>query len=479
MSKVSRYFGTLLLTTFIVSIFSASIVLAENDFSITLTSPNGGEALQGGNAYQITWEQKGIDSVHLDWSTGPSSGNSIAWNLKVDPQARTGSYTWTIPPEFNLFEKYPQFKIKVTAYKTGVGSASDESDNSFTIAPAPEVDEKTFSAIDLLSPNGGEVFYDNEKIQLAINQKNLQDISVRLWTGAVALGSQFYRADAGTTTGIYEFQVPKASCAMPDVQVKIKVLGTSSHPRAPSVSDESADYVTIRSSPDHSVKPMLQLLTPNGGETFHPGDMIAVSWAQNDIKNVMVYVLQDSLINTASSFDPTKGLRIDPYPAPSDSLTNFQWKIPDTMHEGRYKIWMGGLNYFCSYARFAGYDWSDNFFTIARPPAEPVQNGLLPIPPPAVQAESLPPPALKEQSPAVLPTAEFPLVATPAPSPPRQNINEAESKTKAPKRVLSQEKTAPATAATRKMWFSLFRRLFKVPAVPPQSTGTPPSRRFE
>jgi len=370
-SKASWHFWTLPFVAFVVLILSASTAHAADDSFIKLTSPNGGEVFQGGNDYQITWEQQGIDSVSLYWSPEPYVASYITSNLKVDPEATTGSFTWHIPSEFNLFEKYPQFKINAIAYKIGTRSVTDESDNYFTINPAPDLDEKTFTTIDLLTPNGGETFYDNEKIQIKVDQKNVKNVYVDLWADNFSMGSKSYQTDPSTTTGTYEYQLSQGRCVMPDVKVKIKISGESSHYRAPSARDESADYITIKSSPDLPIKPTLQLLTPNNNsETFRPGDTITVSWLQNDISNVTAYLLQDSITNRPS-FRISDGIRIDPFPA-IDNRTSFQWKIPDTISYGNYRIWIGGMAYNCSYGRYASTDLSDNYFTIEQKKEEPI-----------------------------------------------------------------------------------------------------------
>ena len=90
--------------------------------SITVTAPNGGEILTGGDTYNVTWSTTGTvtDPVSLYYSTdsGINFPNTIATGETND-----GSYTWTVPNTAT-----GTAKIKVVA-----GSLNDVSDANFTI----------------------------------------------------------------------------------------------------------------------------------------------------------------------------------------------------------------------------------------------------------------------------------------------------------------------------------------------------------
>jgi hypothetical protein len=61
--------------------------------SITVNTPNGGEALMAGNLYDITWSSVGsFPNVSIDYS----SNNGGNWT-PVDTTANTGSYEWLVP----------------------------------------------------------------------------------------------------------------------------------------------------------------------------------------------------------------------------------------------------------------------------------------------------------------------------------------------------------------------------------------------
>ncbi|MBU1100996.1 MAG: T9SS type A sorting domain-containing protein [Bacteroidetes bacterium] len=61
--------------------------------SITLNSPNGGETLEAGSTYDITWDSQNVETVALVYS----SDNAVTWSVITTEDANIGTYTWTVP----------------------------------------------------------------------------------------------------------------------------------------------------------------------------------------------------------------------------------------------------------------------------------------------------------------------------------------------------------------------------------------------
>ncbi|NIN36322.1 MAG: hypothetical protein GTO60_15015, partial [Gammaproteobacteria bacterium] len=62
--------------------------------SITLTSPNGGEAWSVGVSHDITWTSTGsVGNVKIDYSVD----NGTNWIEIIASTANDGAYAWTIP----------------------------------------------------------------------------------------------------------------------------------------------------------------------------------------------------------------------------------------------------------------------------------------------------------------------------------------------------------------------------------------------
>jgi len=98
---------------------------------VQIIQPNGGEVLNVGSVYRITWNSTSdIDKVTIGYKACDSCLDWIANNIP-----NVGYYDWTV---FVGNTINTQFKIYIIGYDTGVGSISDTSDNNFTVLqPTP------------------------------------------------------------------------------------------------------------------------------------------------------------------------------------------------------------------------------------------------------------------------------------------------------------------------------------------------------
>jgi hypothetical protein len=89
--------------------------------SITVTAPNGGETLTGGESYDITWSAPGVsDPVSIYYST--DGGINFLYTVATG-ETNDGSYTWTVPNVGTTTAK-----VKLVS-----GSLNDISDANFAI----------------------------------------------------------------------------------------------------------------------------------------------------------------------------------------------------------------------------------------------------------------------------------------------------------------------------------------------------------
>ena len=99
-----------------------------NALTVTVLSPNGGEAWAGGQVQQITWSTTGVVTATnpitllVSWNGG-NSYTPIATNL-----ADAGVYPWTVP-----VQNTADARIKVVVVEQDGASASDESDGPFIV----------------------------------------------------------------------------------------------------------------------------------------------------------------------------------------------------------------------------------------------------------------------------------------------------------------------------------------------------------
>ncbi|MDD3876282.1 MAG: T9SS type A sorting domain-containing protein [Bacteroidales bacterium] len=224
---------------------------------ITLLEPNGGEIIESGDVFNIQWSGSGISgNIYLEYSS--DNGNTWTFIDWANGTSTGGNYNWDVP--FS-----PSLNALVRAKIWNVPSVSDVSDNVFT------VNLPTFV---LIYPNGGETFFPGELIDVE-------------WT---ALNSNFihidFSSDNGTTwTNIdsninaslntYQWTVPNN----PSSDCLVKITDAD----VPSTNDACNNAFTINELP------VIQLVSPNGGEILEAGNDYDIVWTGQHI-NGNIYI---------------------------------------------------------------------------------------------------------------------------------------------------------------------------------------------
>jgi len=160
--------------------------------AIIVTTPNGGESLQPGSNYNITWQALGSTGYYnIDYSTnGGTSWTNIVYNQNIP----SNSYSWLVPAVSST-----NCLIKVTDFINTC--KNDVSNFSFSIGlPAP--------AITVISPNGGEILTGCNIYNISwlpSGTSNNFDIEYSSDSGMTwnVIASNYY-----TTTFTYQWNVP-------------------------------------------------------------------------------------------------------------------------------------------------------------------------------------------------------------------------------------------------------------------------------
>lgn len=255
---------------------------------IGINSPNGGEVLTPGNTTTISWTDTLIsNAVKIEYS----GDNGLNWVLIDDNYPNSNSFLWTIP---NTPSNYCLVRISDVQN----GTLNDFSDNYFTIIPI-------YSPLNLLSPNGGEIWangYQQNIYWTADTIANIKiEISYDLGTTWIVLENTYPTID-----GYYPYIV-NAPYATTNALIKISdVLN-------PSVFDESNFPFEVFMPP-----PVLNLITPNGGETIAMGLITTIVW--NAI-NVNALSIEYSINNGLSWNVITNNT--------SASTGSFDWTVPN------------------------------------------------------------------------------------------------------------------------------------------------------
>ena len=224
---------------------------------ITVTSPNGGENIERGNTYGITWDSENLSGNYVGiqlYISGSQIANITGYTTD------DGYYDWSIhtgQTESNMYQ------IKIYDYYDD--SVYDLSDNYFTI-------EAATPSITVTSPNGGEDWETGTSHSITWNSSNLSGnyVGIQLYRS----GSYVSSISSSTTDdGNYTWSIPSSQTESDYYQVKIYSTSESS------ISDYSDDYFTIEEPTSSSCNTPTNLQTTNITTTSAVLDWSSVSGA--------------------------------------------------------------------------------------------------------------------------------------------------------------------------------------------------------
>ncbi|MFH1320281.1 MAG: CUB domain-containing protein [Bacteroidota bacterium] len=216
---------------------------------VVVVAPNGGETWQGFDTQSINYSTSGPTTiVDIFYSLD----NGVTWTQAAN-NTSGGTYNWTIPnsPATTAL-------VRVVSYTNSC--IADTSDAVFTIIAAPSV---------LLIPNGGEDW-------IAGTSHNITWTSSTYLTTNVTIeysddnGLSWITVIASTPNdGTYSWNVPNNPTTT--ALVRISEQG---NPSAYDVSD-----AVFR------IAPYIEVVIPNGGETYEGCEIVALQWRQGGTTN--------------------------------------------------------------------------------------------------------------------------------------------------------------------------------------------------
>jgi len=90
--------------------------------SLAVTSPNGGEVLDGGAVHAVTWTAANVAVARIEWRPGPAA----PWQLVAEVDGHLGAYAWTVPA-------VPTTTAELRVLDAWDASPLDAGDGAFTI----------------------------------------------------------------------------------------------------------------------------------------------------------------------------------------------------------------------------------------------------------------------------------------------------------------------------------------------------------
>ncbi len=285
---------------------------------VTVLAPNGGETLQGGQVYPITWDAQGTSNLfHLYYSTnGGTSWTSIVFNYST----LSGTYNWTVP-------NIPSSNVLVRVRDASTACMIDQSDNPFTITPADPV---------LTSPNGAEVWYPSCTYNITWNTATFY--STLNLEYSVDNGSNWITIVTNTPNdGTHPWSIP--------YNVSSTCLVRASNYANTSINDLSDATFEIGEP--------VQLITPNGGETFYGCSSYPITWSKPS-SCISQFTIQYSLDNGGDWTTIAT-----PNNSGTGNTQNYNWSVPNGINSTQALIRVYNS------AQPTWEDQSDNVFTIS------------------------------------------------------------------------------------------------------------------
>ncbi|MDO8335760.1 MAG: hypothetical protein Q7T74_03195, partial [Candidatus Saccharibacteria bacterium] len=213
-------------------IFSTSGLIEIFIPTVQITSPIGGEKWQGGTEQAISWTQKDVTRLKIEYTLDDNSWISIPDTI----DANVGSYGWLIP-------KTESINARVRLTETIDTLVRDKSPEVFTIF---------IPKLAVTMPNGGETFVAGKTDTIKWTSGSLENVKLEFTTdNGLNWSSIITSTPAGS--GMFVWTIPNS----PSKNCKVKISDVLN----PELSDQSDLPFTI-------IAPTITLLSPNGGEKW-------------------------------------------------------------------------------------------------------------------------------------------------------------------------------------------------------------------
>jgi len=220
--------------------------------TITLTSPNGGEQWKGGSEQTISWTQKDVATLNIDYTLDDNSWISISENV----DAAVGSYKWLVP-------NVSSTRAKVRLTETTDTLVRDMSDEVFTIF-VPK--------LTVTKPNGGETFVAGKTDTIKWTSGSVENVKLE-FTSDNGLNWNSIITSTPANSASFIWTIPNS----PSKNCKIRISDV--------LNTELTDQSDL---PFNIIAPTITLTSPNGGERWLAQTNHQISWTSSDLDSVRI-----------------------------------------------------------------------------------------------------------------------------------------------------------------------------------------------
>lgn len=169
-----------------------SKTISSNSPTVTVMFPNGGEILQAGNNYTITWDASDLDGDTLSYTVAYSQDGGENW-IPLALDVTENSYVWNT----STLRSGTNYLVKVIT-TDGVNSGEDISDSTFTV----KIHDVTITDVTSSKVIVGEGYNVSISVTVANSGDFTETFNVTAYANTTSIGIREVTLGAGSNTTI-------------------------------------------------------------------------------------------------------------------------------------------------------------------------------------------------------------------------------------------------------------------------------------